>query len=262
MRLSAHASSQDLDPSVRPDWVSAGDRRRMDPLTLRACQCVDRCLAGRRLDAETAVIFACAYGSITSTLRFADSMAAFGDGSASPTPFTSSVHNATCGTLSQLLGLHGPSTTISEGNVSVSAALRWAHVMLGQQRCSTVLVVAGEEHQPWSQRTISELTDLPWLVTGGMAAVLLENGAAGRELRPGEHLAEQCLDSGGMTAGERRRLARAADRQQRLVAPELLGGWWPTCLLSALPSDGPALQLRERDGLTVHSWWLGPGSLA
>ncbi|TVR45024.1 MAG: hypothetical protein EA402_05360 [Planctomycetota bacterium] len=266
MRLSGFASSQNLDPAHRPSWLSPGDKRRMDPLTLRACQTVDKLLANRRLSPDCGMVFACAYGSIISTLRFVDSIRDHGDGSASPTPFTSSVHNATGGSLSQLLDLHGPSTTLSEGNVSTSAALRWAWCQLYSQRCPQVLLVCGEEHHPWSQRTVTGLTDLLWPVADGMSACLLEPLSGNQDLvwRPGEHPASRCLDNGGMTSADRRRLAAAAQGQQRLIAPELLGGWWPTCTLAALPSldelQGQALQVRERDGLVNCSWWLGPAT--
>ena len=263
MFVSRHAAMQYLDATQRPSWVSAGDKRRMDPLTYRACQCVAACLDGITLSSHAAVIFASAYGSIHSTLKFADSMAAYGDEGASPTPFTSSVHNATAGTLCQLLELHGPSTTISENNCSITAALRLAHCLLLTERCEQVLLVAGEEHHPWSLQAISELTRIPWVVSSGMSAILLQSQPSlnARKIYAGSDASALCIDNGGMTPRERRTLTQMASDQKRLRAPDILSGWWPTGLLAALPLKEyttERIQLRECDGPLVAEWLLDP----
>ena len=101
-----------------------------------------------------------------------------------------------------------------------------------------------------------------------MAACLLEANLsdASRRLSMGKQAGGTCLDNGGMTPRDRRTLANAAAAagdQQRQVAPEQLGGWWPTGLLAALPSaaeHSEPLQLRECDGPLLSEWILHPTS--
>lgn len=262
MRLTRWAHIHEADEQARPSWVSPGARRRQDVLTRLACSTVDKILDPEiPLPTETAVVMATAYGSVASTLKFVDSIKAHGDEGASPTPFTSSVHNATTGTMSELLGLRGPSTTISQGNTSTLAALRWADLMLRSGRCPAVLMIAGDQHHAWSQRVISELAPVKWPLSGGMGAGILEAGEGpGHEIRLHTQPCERVLDNGGTTDAENRKLQRLANEmsQTRQRTGDLKEGWWPTMMWSCLPfgTDSP-IHLREIDGLIQVDAWMG-----
>jgi len=258
MRLSRHASDRGAALGARPAWVPAGSWRRQDPLARRCCALLDPLLHDGALPDTCAVVLATAYGSVAATQRFVDSIAEHGDAGASPSPFTASVHNAAAGAVSELLGLRGPSSTISQGACSGLAALRWAVGVLAAQRAPAVLLLCGEAHNAWSEAVVAELSAAPWPIGSGCAACLIEAGEGpGRPLRLGEYTAEHCLDGGGLGPAEAR-LARAAERagQQRRRAPDQLGAWWPTATLAALELDADAaLQLREREGdqqIAVH----------
>jgi hypothetical protein len=262
MRMSRYACWRHGDePAPWPEWVPAGQRRRQDPLTRQACAAVDL-LLGRdeRLPAATAVVVSTSYGAVDSTLRFVSGIAEFGDAGASPTPFTTSVHNSCAGALGEMLGLHGPSTTLSQGSTGGIAALRWAMLMLEAGRAPAVLVVVADRHNQWSHDMVAALSGSRWPVSDGAAAALIEAGTGpGRELRLGRHAALQVLDGGAQLADDELLLAERAAGMTRTIAPALLAGWWPCCLLAALPwrQEG-ALQLREVEAGLCCEAWLGP----
>lgn len=264
MRLSAHHAVVGAAAVARPAWVPAGAWRRCDPLTRLACAALEG-LDRSALQPDTAVVVTTSYGAVHATLRFVDSIAEHGDAGASPTPFTSSVHNGTAGTVGQLLGLRGPCTTLAQGGTGCLAALRWAWLTLRAGRCDRVLVLAGEAHNDWSRRTVAASSSAPWPIADVCSASLITRDGPGRELRPGEHPATRCLDGAALGAAEAH-LARAADTagQRRHRAPDVLGAWAPTGTLAALAHERDhepeALQLRERDGTASLAWWLGPGS--
>jgi hypothetical protein len=260
MRLTRFHSVRGPEPQPWPEWVPSGVRRRLDALNRLACAAVDGLLAHGPFDPDTAVVVANSYGSVDSTLRFVGSINAFGDGNASPTPFTTSVHNSSAGVLGELLRLHGPSTTISQGGTGGLAALRWAHLMLRTGRVPAVLAVVGDRHVNWSRDIVGRLSDSPWPIGDGAAACLIEpDGARGRELRLGSHPAERCLDGGALLPEDEAVLAERAHGQRRARAPDLLGCWWPCCTLAALDwTDPAATQLREIEHQHLLEAWIGP----
>jgi hypothetical protein len=262
MRMSRYASwRHGAAPAPWPEWVPAGQRRRQDPLTRHACAAVDRLLGdGLRLPAATAVVVSTSYGAVDSTWKFVSGIAAFGDAGASPTPFTTSVHNSCAGALGEMLGLHGPATTLSQGATGGIAALRWAMLMLAAGRAPAVLVVAVDCHNQWSHDMVAALTGSRWPVSDGAAAALIEPGTGpGRELRLGRHDARQVLDGGAQLGDDERLLAERAAGLTRSSAPALLDGWWPCCMLAALPwPQHEALQLREVESGLCCEAWLGP----
>jgi hypothetical protein len=260
MRLTRYAAIHGDPTPAWPEWVPAGQRRRLDALNRLALAAIDRVLAGGApLDPDTAVVVSNSYGSVDSTLRFLGSISGFGDQGASPTPFTTSVHNSTAGVVGELLKLHGPCTTLSQGGTGGLAALRWAHLMLAAGRAPAVLAVVGDKHVDWSRMVVGRLSDSPWPIGDGVAACLLElAGTRGREVRIGRHAATRCIDGGALLARDERELARLAQGQVRMRAPDLLGSWWPCCMLAALPLDDPsALQLREIEHQHVIDMWVG-----
>ena len=261
MRMSRYATLRGEPPTAWPDWVAPGTRRRLDALNRLVCCVVDGVLRGQpALSGETAVVVANSYGSVDATLRFVGSIAAFGDHAASPTAFTTSVHNSSAGVLGELLQLHGPSTTLSQGGTGGLSVLRWAQMMLGAGRAPAVLAVVGDRHVTWSRDIVTRLSDSPWPIGDGAAAMLLEEGQGpGREVRLGTHPATRCLDGGALVASDERVLAERACGQERIRAPDQLGAWWPNCLLSVLPWDRPeAVQLREIEDGHLMEAWLGP----
>ncbi|MBA3709372.1 MAG: beta-ketoacyl synthase chain length factor [Planctomycetes bacterium] len=263
MRLTRYAAVAGEPLPAWPDWVQGGQRRRLDALNRLALAAVDRVLAqGSAFDPETAVVVANSYGSVDSTLRFITSISNFGDQGASPTPFTTSVHNSTAGIIGELLKLHGPCTTLSQGGTGGLSALRWAHLMLAARRAPAVLVVVGDKHVAWSRDIVGRLSDSPWPIGDGAAACLIAPDTAnGREIRLGRHESARCLDGGALLEPDERTLADLARGQARQRAPDLLGSWWPSCLLAALPLDDPSpLQLREIEHQHVLEAWVGPAA--
>ncbi|MBA2481385.1 MAG: beta-ketoacyl synthase chain length factor [Planctomycetes bacterium] len=261
MRLTRYATIHDDPAPAWPEWVPGGQRRRLDALNRLALSALDPLLAqGAALDPETAVVVSNSYGSVDSTLRFLGSISSFGDRGASPTPFTTSVHNSTAGVVGELLKLHGPCTTLSQGGTGGLAALRWAQLMLSAGRAPAVLVIVGDKHVDWSRATAGRLSGSPWPIGDGVAVCLLEgDDAVGREVRAGRHPAPRCLDGGALLARDERVLEQSARGQVRIRAPDVLGSWWPCCTLSALPLDDPApLQLREIEHQHVIDMWIGP----
>ncbi|HYE03903.1 MAG TPA: beta-ketoacyl synthase chain length factor [Planctomycetota bacterium] len=263
-RIAGFAYCAGDDPSPSPAWVPAGTRRRMDAFARIATVAVDRLVGARRLEPETAMVLSTSYGAVDSTFRFVGSIAAYRDEAASPTPFTTSVHNAAAGALGELLGLHGPATTVSQGGLGTLSALRWATLMLGAGRAPAVLAVLGDRHNEWSRGVVAALAQTRFPIGDGVVACLIETGPGpGRELRLGTHPAAVSLDGAALDAEDERELARRASAagQQRLIAPELIGRWWPACLLAALDGrwqDDAPLALRECEDGIIEEAWLGP----
>lgn len=266
LRISACAAVR--GDAAAAAWVPAGQRRRLDPLARAASAAVDQLAAGGRRDdgaprlaADTALVVSTSYGAVESTHRFALSMSAYGDRGASPTPFTASVHNSCAGALGEMLGLHGPCTTLSQGGTGTLAALRWAMLTLGAGRAPAALVVVGDRHNDWSRRIVGELAGCPWPIGDGVAALLVEPGpGTGRELRWGDRPAARQLDGGALAAADEDALAAAAGPASRERAGDRLGAWWPCCLAAALPTafaDPEALQLRECEEGHLLAAWLG-----
>ncbi len=81
---------------------------------------------------------------------------------------------------------------------------------------------------------VGALTPLPWPIGDGCAALLLGADGPGRFIRMGSQSSGRVLDGGGVGSAERS-LARAASDQRRLRSADLLGSWWPTGTLAALP---------------------------
>ncbi len=159
-----------------------------------------------------------------------------------------------------MLGLHGPATTLSQGSTGSIAALRWAMLMLEAGRAPAVLVVVADCHNQWSRDMVTALSGSPWPVSDGAAAALIEPGPGpGRELRLGRHAAPMVLDGGAQLPADELLLAELACGKTRAIAPALLAGWWPCCLLAALPwQQEGALQLREIESGLRSEAWLGP----
>jgi 3-oxoacyl-[acyl-carrier-protein] synthase II len=157
MRCLAKGQADSHDSSALPDWVPAAARRRLDANQRLAVLAVAAAIAGHTLPPATAVIVASAYGNVDASWRFAVSLAEHGDHAGSPTPFTTSVHNAVAGCLAALLQLQGPTSTLSDGDGSAEAARDLAQAWLTSGRAPAVLLVLGDRHNPWSRRVLETL---------------------------------------------------------------------------------------------------------
>lgn len=95
-------------------------------------------------NAGLSVVIASGWGALRTTFAFLDSVAEE-DKHASPTHFSSSVHNAAAANVAIMLGATGPSLTVSQFGLSVQSALVSAAAMLGAGRAQRVLFGAVDE---------------------------------------------------------------------------------------------------------------------
>lgn len=85
------------------------------------------------------LIVATGYGATATTFAFLDTVHDGGDALASPTHFSSSVHNAAAAHAAILLGITGPNLTVSQFELSVPSALLAAQGWLAEGRVDAVL---------------------------------------------------------------------------------------------------------------------------
>lgn len=123
--------------------------RRIDHFSRLAL--LGACLAladGGMLGADhrrTGLIVASGYGATAATVAFLDSIITGGDVCASPTHFANSVHNAPAAHISIMLGVTGPSLTVSQFDMSAPSALLSARQWLAEGRVDHVLFGAVDE---------------------------------------------------------------------------------------------------------------------
>ena len=252
-----HVVLRDEVPA-RPVWLSAGQARRLDPLARWAASAADGALtsSGVVLPADTALAVGTAYGSVVSTQRLLDGIANDGDELASPSAFSASVLSHIAGAIGEVLGVHGPVATISQGRTSALAALRWAWLQLAAGRASTALVIAADHHTPLIAHMVGGLITCPWPLVSGASAWILQNNA-GREMRLGFHPADYVIDGGAPDPRDEHCLTRACVGRIRLSVPDFLTGWYPTAVL-AQPLPAAAVQLLECDRQRTIAVWCGP----
>lgn len=132
------------------DFVAKRALRRLDHYSrlalLGGCMALDDAGIDAEKRQNVGVIVASGYGAAATTFGFLDSVLEDGDHCASPTAFSNSVHNVAGAYLSMQLGIHGPNLTLSQFEMSVSAALHNAVCWLQQGRVDTVLVGGVDEH--------------------------------------------------------------------------------------------------------------------
>ncbi|MDF1614730.1 beta-ketoacyl synthase chain length factor [Desulfurivibrio dismutans] len=87
-------------------------------------------------------------GPLETNFRFLDTLFDNGEGQASPTLFSHSVHNAAVGYLARLLNLQGPALTLTSPGWPFLAALAEAQAALENTELAAALVVAAEEESP------------------------------------------------------------------------------------------------------------------
>jgi 3-oxoacyl-[acyl-carrier-protein] synthase II len=91
------------------------------------------------------IIVSTAFGPHVTTFRFLDDMLEYGDGNASPTIFSNSVHNAAASYISSVLESRGPTITLTQFAFSFHQALILARAWLYEERCEYVLVGSVDE---------------------------------------------------------------------------------------------------------------------
>ena len=132
------------------DYVPKRALRRLDHYSrlalLGGCLALDDAGISADQRDRIGVIVASGYGASATTFGFLDSVLDDGDHCASPTAFSNSVHNVAGAYLSMQLGIHGPNLTLSQFEMSVSAAIYNAVCWLQQGRVDTVLVGGVDEH--------------------------------------------------------------------------------------------------------------------
>ena len=266
MRLSRYARAfpgSASEGDTWPTWVPAGSRRRFDPLTRLACAAVERLLQqGGALHPDTAVLVATSYGAVDSTFKFAQSLSAYGDAGGSPTPFTMSVHNSCAAAISELLHVHGPTTTISHGAIGPLTALRFAQRLVETGRAPAALILTGERHNDWSRHVVAQLSGSRWPIGDGMVGCLIEAGPGrGRALMLPQLPATinanvLCLTGGALSESDHTLLN--GDHTNVSAAPDILGHWWPGCGLAGLPWNAATdVVLVEIEGQRREHIWLG-----
>ncbi len=91
------------------------------------------------------IILATGFGPQATGFRFLDEIMDHGDGRASPTLFSHSVHNAAASYVASALGSRGPTLTVTQFFFSFHQALLLASAWLQEGRCERVLVGSVEE---------------------------------------------------------------------------------------------------------------------
>ena len=138
------------DTASLSQYLSKGKLRRIDHYSRmallaagKAIQDADPTVFAKK---ETGVIVASGYGALSTTFAFLDSYIENGDGLASPTHFSNSVHNAAAAHISIGYGLEGPSITVSQFDMSFISALVSAAMWLEQGNVDSVLIGTADEY--------------------------------------------------------------------------------------------------------------------
>ncbi|ABA89885.1 3-oxoacyl-(acyl carrier protein) synthase II-related protein [Syntrophotalea carbinolica DSM 2380] len=121
------------------------------------------------------LILATGHGPVATTFDFLDSMHEFGAKLASPTAFSTSIHNVAASTISIMSGYTGPCLTVNEFAMSWASALLTAWCWLAESRVDRVLVGAVDEYHPLLAEAARQ-ADCP--LTTGEGAVFLALSAA------------------------------------------------------------------------------------
>ena len=142
------------DVSRLEEFIPARTLRRIDHFSRLGLLGSHLALADAELpEAEKprlGIIIASGYGAAGMTYAFLKSFIDDGETCASPTFFSSSVHNSAAAHISIQLGAKGPNLTVSDVHLSVPSALATARIWLAEERVQRVLFGAVDE--------LSELT--------------------------------------------------------------------------------------------------------
>lgn len=122
--------------------------RRADKLSKMAVLAASEAVASAGIKdvSDLGVILATAFGPHVTTFSFLDDILDYGDGGVSPTTFSNSVHNAAASYISSVLGVQGPTLTITEFGFAFHNAVALAGLWLSERRCEYVLVGVAEQY--------------------------------------------------------------------------------------------------------------------
>jgi 3-oxoacyl-[acyl-carrier-protein] synthase II len=104
--------------------------------------------ASREGPERTGLVVASAHGPLTTMFRYLDQVLDKGDGRGSPVLFASSLHNAPAAYLSLLLGMRGPSLTVTGFHHAFARALGAALDWLARDAVARVVLIADDEFHP------------------------------------------------------------------------------------------------------------------
>ncbi len=131
------------------DRAVLGGMRRADRFSKMATLAAHDAVAGSGIKLENpervGIVFATAFGPHNTTFRFQDDIIEYGDGGVSPTLFSNSVHNAAVSYISRVLGIKGPTWTVTGFRDPFGQAVALAQAWLAEGRCDQVLLGAGDE---------------------------------------------------------------------------------------------------------------------
>lgn len=215
-----------IAPETLKDKAVLGSMRRADRFSKMATMAAYDAVADSGIEIEhperVGIIFATAFGPHNTTFRFQDDIIDYGDAGVSPTVFSNSVHNAAVSYISRVLGIKGPTWTVTSFRDPFGQALALAQAWLSEGRCDKVLLGAGDECGTVMEYICSQklpiaadgkvrLDDPPAYVPGEGAAFFLVDGqddgtqmnVSGRSYAPffGNMLTGPALDCAAMILG-------------------------------------------------------------
>lgn len=166
----AAATPGPIEAGPRPEAVPAGTWRRMSRLSRLvaevALEVLDRAGAAPGPRAALFTAWGTAFGEMTTTDSLLARMVREGPDKVSPAAFQTSLFGTPLAHLSLILGLTGPSETVSAGGASAAAAVLRGIDVLASGRAPAALVLAGDE--------IADMVRTAWALRPGPAPALGE----------------------------------------------------------------------------------------
>jgi 3-oxoacyl-[acyl-carrier-protein] synthase II len=139
-----------VDTEAMADAALLRKMRRADKLSKMAVSAASEALERsvmKDIDRKSiGIITATALGAHVTTFEFLDGILEYGESGASPTSFSNSVHNAAASYISSILGIEGPTLTVTQFFFSFHSALLLAKSWLHEKRCDYVLVGTAEQY--------------------------------------------------------------------------------------------------------------------
>ncbi len=139
-----------VDQQAISDRTLLKNMRRADKLSKMAVVAASEAIANGGTEdlnrKRVGIIAATALGAHVTTFDFLDDILEYGDAAVSPTTFSNSVHNAAASYISSVLGIEGPTLTVTQFFFAFHSALQLAQVWLNEGRCDYVLAGAIEQY--------------------------------------------------------------------------------------------------------------------
>ena len=147
----------DGDVSDYASYIKPAEGRRMSRLLKAAMITSLRALKEAEVDCPDAIITATSYGMMENSEKLLTSLYYQGEESFSPTLFMQSTHNTISSAVAIRIGCHGYNITYSQGNDSLTWALRDAKRLILTGKAKTVLVGYHDEITPLFQQALERL---------------------------------------------------------------------------------------------------------